>query len=446
MTATVHIVHCIDTEGPLRETLEQTFERLNAIFGLSLTPSLELLTQIQRGEADLGGVEAAAAAVVRPELLEYNDNWDAIGAMLDRRTSEEFRTKFRDDDGQGWVYNWFCCDHVGHMENPRGRAEGFHVVYDYYADRFSDTCDGIHFHYHPEAFNKRANSNATHWFANTPKLFDILARRIIDRGWFPAANRPGFHTERPDSHWFLEQFIPFDYANQRMRHEEGGEQPDLAEGRYGDWRRAPATWRSYRPAHDDYQIPGSCRRHIFRCLNVGTRFRPLNTADIEDAFKEAQETGVAVVGFTDHDFRDIGRDVKTVANMINVVRDKFPSVRVKNSEAIAAARACLDMKGAKAPKLSITRDGGIIRIEADESIFGPQPFLAVGARDGRRLHDAFDIIEPFRRWSYVLDDHTLPLDMVETVGIAATSPEGAVTVERLSIDDNKTMRNTYWGE
>ena len=30
--ATVHVVHCIDTEGPLHESVEATFERLKRIF------------------------------------------------------------------------------------------------------------------------------------------------------------------------------------------------------------------------------------------------------------------------------------------------------------------------------------------------------------------------------------------------------------------------------
>ena len=41
---------------------------------------------------------------------------------------------------------------------------------------------------------------------------------MIDRQWFPAAHRPGFHVIRPDSHWFLEQFVPFDYSSQANGH------------------------------------------------------------------------------------------------------------------------------------------------------------------------------------------------------------------------------------
>ena len=429
MAPIVYIVHCIDTEGPLRETLDQTFERLNAIFGLSLDPSPETLAKIQRGEMDLGGVEEAAAAVVRPDLLAYNDGWDKVDAMLDRIATPAYREKFADDDGRGWVYNWFCCDHVGHTENPRARAEGLHVVHDYYQSRFGDESgDSIQFHFHPEALNRRANSNATHWFANTSKLFDILSARILERNWFPSVNRPGFHTERPDSHWFLEQFIPFDYANQALRRGDGDEQPDVASGRFGDWRRAPSSWLPYRPSHDDYQTRGDCRRHIFRCLNVGTRFRCLTLEDVQDAMIEAERDGVAVLAFTNHDFRDMGKDVEHVWELIGKARKNHPDIRIVHADARQAAQASIGLTNPQSPAFNLSFEDGRLHVESKAPIFGPQPYLAIASRDGSRFHDAMDIHKPFRRWSYTLDDQTLPVEAVSAIGVAAAAPCGSVTV------------------
>lgn len=42
MPSTVYVVHCIDTEGPLYESVEATFERLKEIFHIDLDPSLEI--------------------------------------------------------------------------------------------------------------------------------------------------------------------------------------------------------------------------------------------------------------------------------------------------------------------------------------------------------------------------------------------------------------------
>jgi len=78
----VFIVHCIDTEGPLYESVDATFERLRDIFQLELEPSSRLLRQLQAGEVPLGGLEAAVQKVVDPSLLAYNDTWDKVDAML----------------------------------------------------------------------------------------------------------------------------------------------------------------------------------------------------------------------------------------------------------------------------------------------------------------------------------------------------------------------------
>src|ERR1700753_4001488 len=95
----VHIVHCIDTEGPLHESLDATFERLRSIFRLELEPSAELLQRLQAGEEDLGGLEAAVQRVVDPHLLAYNDTWDKVDAMLVELMSDRFRREMQDSTG-----------------------------------------------------------------------------------------------------------------------------------------------------------------------------------------------------------------------------------------------------------------------------------------------------------------------------------------------------------
>ena len=121
MARPVYVVHCVDTEGPLHESVEATFERLEAIFGIDLEPSVALLRQLQAGEVDLGGLEQAVRKVVDPHLLDYNDTWDKIDEMLASCLSPAFREQTVDSDGHGWVYNWFCVDHVDYDLNPRRR-------------------------------------------------------------------------------------------------------------------------------------------------------------------------------------------------------------------------------------------------------------------------------------------------------------------------------------
>ncbi len=433
--ALLHVVHCIDTEGPLTETLEASFERLRGSFGIDLPPDADTLARLQRREIPLHGREEAVARMLAPELLAYNSSWQAIDAMLAELLSPAFRNRMRGDDGEGWVYSWHCMDHMRYAENPRHKDVGYGNVFRFYRNalrRHGAERDEIDWHFHPLSLTRNPLHAATSFANSQDVLLEIIARRILEDDWFPAVNRPGFHAERPDSHLFLEQWIPFDYANQA--HENEIDQPDLSGGRFGDWRRAPRSWRGYRPSHDDYQVPGDCRRWIFRCLNVGTRFRAMTSDHLREAFREAAETGKAILAFADHDYRDIRRDVATVRAMLAEVRPEFPGVEVRFSGAEAAARDLLGVSDRPAPRLSLRIEGSraVVRVEAGE-IFGPQPFLALRTRDGRALHDNLDFQEPGRLWTYCLDDQTLPPEALATIGVGAAGRWGGFATTKLKM-------------
>ncbi len=443
MSGVVHVVHCIDTEGPLYESVDATFERLKAIFQIDLEPSRALLHKLQVGDVALGGLESAVQKVVDPHLLDYNDTWDKVDHMLVEMLSSTFRNQVRDSNGGGWVYNGFCVDHVDYNSNPRRRDIGYHNVFDHYRTRIRELeseQDRVHFHYHPHSFRREAHRNATHWWESSNTLHQILSRRVIDRQWFPVAHRPGFHVIRPDSHWFLEQFVPFDFSNQAMVNTEKEDQAQfgLKGGRFGDWRRAPEVWAPYHPAHDDYQIPGSCHRWIARCLNVGTRFRLLAESDIRQAFTEAQAGTPVVLGLTNHDFRDMRPYVTRVMRLLENVSKDFQDVSFEYSDAVGGMRDALKLPFLPACELDMTltatNDGvHVLEIHSNTPTFGSQPWLALKTVNGAYHHDNLDIDKPFHSWQYVFDDETFPIRSLEAVGIAANNAYGITTVRVLNV-------------
>jgi hypothetical protein len=451
MASTVYIVHCIDTEGPLHESLEATFERLHDIFGLELEPDRDTLKKLQQGEVDLGGIESAVQKVVDPQLLGYNDTWDKIDAMLQDALSSSFRNELLDSYGGGWVYNWFCVDHVDYDINPRRRSMGYHAIFNHYAsvlDKTSSGQDSLQFHFHPHPPNRKAHKSATHWWAESDALHQVLTRRIIDRNWFPSANRPGFHVTRPDSHWFLEQHIPFDYANQAVDLPDDDEaQSDLTGGRFGDWRRAPKSWTPYHPSHDDYQTQGNCRRWIARCLNVGTRYKLLEESHVRQAFEQAQKDQPVVLAFTNHDFRDIRPDVRYVRELLEVVSSDYPNVPFKYASAVDAMRESLNLPEQEPCGLDLdvykTEDRAVIEITSEVPTFGPQPWLAFKTRAGSYHFDNCDIEQPFHKWRYVLDDHTFPLHTLSDIGVAANNAYGRTTVANLDVR-SECIETTHW--
>jgi hypothetical protein len=61
-------------------------------------------------------------------------------------------------------------------------------------------------------------------------------------------------------------------------------------------------------------------------------------------------------------------------------------------------------------------------------VFGPQPFFAIKTREGRYFHDNLDVIEPRQKWSYILDDQTIPLEQVLKLGVGSAGAYGGYSV------------------
>ena len=432
---TLYVVHCVDTEGPLNETIEATFVRLNSLFGINLSATKENLLKLQNMEINLDGNELAVAKFISPELLKYNKNWPEIEEMLLRILPASFRKKYIDDSGEGWVYSWHCMDHMGLQDNPRHKDFGYGNVFRFYRNKLKalgNSKDELNWHFHPLSITRNPTHAATSYVNNYSLLINIISRRILEDNWFPVVNRPGFHSERPDSHAFLEQWIPFDYANQAD--EVPQDQPDALLGRFGDWTRAPKSWRGYYPSHDDYQKEGSCRRIIFRCLNVGTRLRSLTKNHVREAFVEANDFGSAILSFANHDWRDMQPDIEHVQNLLRSVKNEFSDVTIKYAGAEEAAILLLGLEEKPAPELKIELLGNRLFVEVViGEIFGPQPFLAVKTTQGDVFHDNFDVIIPRQKWTYIFDEQTLNLANISKIAAGTAGRYGKYCVVSLEI-------------
>jgi hypothetical protein len=428
----VYIVHCVDTEGPMHESIEATFLRLKNIFGIDFEPNQENLRKLQLAEYDLGGLEVPIANLVAPKRIHMNKNWIEIDEMLARLNKNDFRYALTDDLRRPWIFTWFCLDHVGFSGlNPRNRSLGDHQVFDRYSNwvRESPYGDTIQWHYHPLPATGNVHDSGVAYLTSN-NIWEILSKKIIQRNWFPTAYRPGFHTIRPDSHWFLEQWIPFDYGNQSSKAIDT-DQPDLADGRYGDWRRAPNNWDIYHPHHDDYQSPGSCRRWIARCMNVEARLRQLSDLDIELAFQRSLSGKDTILAMTNHDFRDIQAETMPVIERIRRVMLKYPEIEVVPTDAVSAMRSVLNLDNSK-----VLLDCQIIhesanrmrlQVSADGKLFGTQPYLAIELDESKYLWENFDMQEK-DKWNFVFDNNHIPADRVTAIGVAANSTSGHTTV------------------
>lgn len=447
MSGTVYVVHCVDTEGPLYEAPTVPFQQIKNIFGIDIEPTRDNLVKLQKGELDLNGKEEAVKNLVDIHRITTRGTWAEIDEMLTWVTGSEFRNQLPDSDRNGWIFNWFCMDHAGFTgNNPRRRDAGYHKIFDRYVSLVErqQSKDFIGFHYHPLPISGNFNDSGTAYWGGE-NLNQILCRKVLDRGWFPSAFRPGFHTERPDSNWFLEQWIPYDFGNQSMRESEEA-QPDLATGRFGDWRHASLEWRPYHPHHDDYQARGSCRRWITRCLNMYARIRQLSQQDVEEAFSCAEAGTDVILAFTDHDYKDMAFEIDRVRDMLAAAHRKFGGVRFLYSTAVDAMRRVLrqQVENFRLHADIIRSDvHEQLRVTAEGELFGPQPFLALKTKDGRYIWDNFDVFEPRRVWTYTFDSNTIKFSEIEKIGVASNNPCGAAAVTHL-YGDGRTQEFTYY--
>src|SRR3989338_7019711 len=401
----VYIVHHVDTEGPLYESVPETFKRLESILNIIIPfrPTKKNLEKILRGE--LKGVGPSLQAEIRkianPHSLTFNSSWEMIDAMLRRILKKEYRDKILDSFGNGWIYNWHILDHAGFKTNKRRKDLGYLNIFNHYEKVLQETGskqDAIHWHFHPIPFFREAHITATSYENSYTELHQVLCRRLIEKKWFPRVNRAGFHTERPDSNWFLEQWIPFDPSNQAILGEKTKLQKDAINGRYGDWRGAPSDWSLYHPDLYDWRKKGAMNRVIARVLNMHARFRNINGSEIEKAFVGAKNGDNVYLGICNHDWRDMELEINDFREMLVKVSKNFPDVKFKFSESIEAFRKVLNYTEKEIKKNAIdfetTFNGEVLKVKVKNGEpFGPQPYLAIKTTKGEYLHDNFDFGE-----------------------------------------------------
>ena len=204
MARPVYVVHCIDTEGPAprvggRRPSSDSIPSSRSTW--SRAP--RCFVAFSRGRSTWGGLEGAVQRVVDPHLLYLQRHLGQGRRILPSGTAclRGSGSACADSGGNGWIYNWFCVDHVDYDINPRRRDIGFHNVFDHYRGahaRDGLVEDGLHFHYHPHNFRREAHRvRATHWSASSDSLQQIISRRVIERQWFPAAHRAGLPRNDP---------------------------------------------------------------------------------------------------------------------------------------------------------------------------------------------------------------------------------------------------------
>jgi len=331
----VLVVHCVDTEGPL-------------------------------------GGDARRLPDGSPE---FYDDWHDILGSLRELTERTFRTAHADSFGGPYRFNWFVMDFTGFRTNPKCRVAEYHDTW----DRISGlpvSEDGLYWHYHVPPASGIGDEWSDSWLTSN-ECNTVLARRLLERGSFPAAFRAGGTIEDEAASRWLEHAIPIDFSNRVSERSKPG-----ADLYHFNWYDAPRVWGSYHPAIGNPMREGSLRRFVYRSLDLRSRYNELTQEHVDACFGEVAATGGArVLSYFSHDNRDMRSETYHAVDLLRSA-ERSSGVPWRSCTAVEAHRRYHGLEET-AVELEIERRDDLCSIRASAAPFQRVPLVAARLEGGR---------------------------------------------------------------
>jgi hypothetical protein len=369
-----------------------------------------------------------------PAKRDIMHTWERVDTLIDRLFADDFRRAWPDATGGGVVFSWYILHLTGFATNPFNRPMGYHLVHDHYVARWGEAMrrlgDELYWHYHQPPPSGVGNEWSRDW-THCTEYHNVLARMVLERGFFPVSFRAGGRIEDDDTSAWIDQYFPFDYSScsgdvdwDRIE-SDGKRLIDVC-----DWTQAPDDWSVYHPSSEDYQRAGDQRRWMFRCPDLDSPAHTLTDKDIEKAFARAAGGAPTALAFFEHDRREIVYDkLSDVFTRIAAMGRRFPQVRWRYANAADAARAVTGVADVPAPRFTMTlRPGRRAFITSETRLHGPVPFVCAGTADGREVREV--AVHTIGRWKWLTDP--LPSGLTR-LGVAASSPSGRAGAQAFDI-------------
>lgn len=363
-------------------------------------------------EGPLGG-DARRLPDGSPEFFE---DWDGILRSLAEVTDPGWRAEHADSIGGPWAFSWFVMDFTGFRTNPKRRVAEYHDTWDRIRTLPVEG-DGLYWHYHVPPASGAGDRWSETWLSSN-ECNVVLARRLLERGAFPAAFRAGGTIEDAAASRWLEHAIPIDFSNRVSERSRPG-----ADLYHFDWYGAPELWGSYHPSPAEVRRPGTMRRFVYRSLDLRSRYNELTLGHVVAAMTEVRETGgPRVLSFFSHDNRDLRPETYHVVELLRRAAEQT-GVPWRSCTAVDAHRRYHGLEP-RPVELGASLDADGVVLEADAEPFQAVPFVAAELADGRfaRLYPS---PRGERRWRLRCD-----LRRIRRLGAAVTSADGSVTIAR----------------
>jgi hypothetical protein len=370
----------------------------------------------------------------KPEII---NSWFKLKKLIEIILSKKFRNQYKDSQGNGLVFSWFLLTLTGFKTNPFKRPMKYHQNYDFYNNNFKKIFkkfdDEIYWHYHQPAPSRIGNEWCRDW-TGSQEYFNILARMVMERSYFPSCFRAGGRIEDNDLSNWLEQWIPFDFSNSSTK--EGNLERVESAGQklknLIDWSKSTQSWVSYNPSRENYQKNGSQKRFVFRCLDVKSDFVKLSDQEIRKAFSEAYNGKNSVLSFFEHDRRfNAIKNIEDVMQRIKIISNEFKKVKWYYSNARKASVLSNNILDFPRPKFKIkTGENNRLIITSNNNIFGNTPFLC-GYNNQKFFFEIPLNVLGYNKW--ITGPNFLIDKKIKKIAIAANSPSGNIGINYFKI-------------
>ena len=66
-------------------------------------------------------------------------------------------------------------------------------------------------------------------------------------------------------------------------------------------------------------------------------------------------------------------------------------------------------------------------------VFGSQPYLAIKTKEGRYYHDNFNEGSDKRTWEYLLDESSIPFELIDKISVASNDIYGNQSIKSFAL-------------
>jgi len=257
-----------------------------------------------------------------------------------------------------------------------------YLMQKYYGEFIEQIGDELSLHYHTFVWTDYDQDGVWYWnqakdFNESRDDFDFtLCQFLLEENVFPVSFRSGWHYM--DNHWqnYLDELLPFSMHND-WPHKRTSD-PEPIDNIY-DWSLSPAAFIPWHPSTSDYRLPGDGPGWNVRSLHLNTA-RSRNILD--SLFYKANQGVDQVACIWGHlPEEDFLTNLVAIDSLAHRAAAKYPEVRFYYCSAIEAMQRWLNTTDTIPPNLTFEEfssgDKVYFRMQTNEPIFQPQPYLAV---------------------------------------------------------------------